>query len=266
MTDAILDRLMRLHPKLIDLELGGSRLLADVGSHHLKLPPVVHVAGTTARARWSPSARHGRGGSYRVHVYTSPQLVRFNERIRVARRADQRRHLEDVLTEAEQANREQPITFFEITPCRRSSPSRACRPTLPCSVGMAGATTPPRVIPYSRPSRRSATTTRASSRHMEKIAPRKQDPEGTVPAVIGLQREASASVIAARAAELACAAFHGTRMSVHRRPAASATTATFLGIDLRRPHCRRRTRSTMRDRRRLHRAAARGAFASTTRR
>src|SRR4030095_3964107 len=49
MTDAILDRLMRLHPKLIDLELDRiERLLADVGSPHLKVPPVVHVARPNA--------------------------------------------------------------------------------------------------------------------------------------------------------------------------------------------------------------------------
>ena len=51
MTDAILDRLTRLHPKLIDLELGRiERLLATVGAPHRKLPPVVHVrvaGGTT---------------------------------------------------------------------------------------------------------------------------------------------------------------------------------------------------------------------------
>ena len=86
MTDAILDRLMRLHPKLIDLELGRiERLLADVGSPHLKLPPVVHVAGTNGKGSLVAYLRAmAEAAGYRVHVYTSPHLVRFNERIRVA--------------------------------------------------------------------------------------------------------------------------------------------------------------------------------------
>ena len=117
MTDAILNRLMRLHPKLIDLELGRiERLLADVGSPHLKLPPVVHVAGTNGKGSLVAYLRAmAEAAGYRVHVYTSPHLVRFNERIRVAGELIGDDMLEDVLTEAEQANREQPITFFEIT-------------------------------------------------------------------------------------------------------------------------------------------------------
>ena len=88
MTDAILERLTRLHPKLIDLELGRiERLLATVGSPHLKLPPVVHVAGTNGKGSLVAYLRAmAEAAGYRVHVYTSPHLVRFNERIRVAGR------------------------------------------------------------------------------------------------------------------------------------------------------------------------------------
>jgi hypothetical protein len=99
MTDAILDRLMRLHPKLIDLELGRiERLLADVGSPHLKLPPVVHVAGTNGKGSLVAYLRAmAEAAGYRVHVYTSPHLVRFNERIRVAGELISDDMLEDVL-------------------------------------------------------------------------------------------------------------------------------------------------------------------------
>src|SRR6478672_1933821 len=117
MTDAILDRLTRLHPKLIDLELGRiERLLATVGAPHRKLPPVVHVAGTNGKGSLVAYLRAmGEAAGYRVHVYTPPHLVRFNERIRVAGELISDELLEEVLTEAEVANREQPITFFEIT-------------------------------------------------------------------------------------------------------------------------------------------------------
>ena len=168
MTDAILDRLMRLHPKLIDLELGRiERLLADVGSPHLKLPPVVHVAGTNGKGSLVAYLRAmAEAAGYRVHVYTSPHLVRFNERIRVAGELIGDDMLEDVLTEAEQANRRAADHLLrDHDGRRRSSPSPACRPTSPCSrSAWAGASTPPTwSIRRSRPSRRSATTTRASS-------------------------------------------------------------------------------------------------------
>ena len=93
MTDPILERLTRLHPKLIDLELERTeRLLAAVGSPHLKLPPVVHVAGTNGKGSLVAYLRAmAEAAGYRVHVYTSPHLVRFNERIRVAGQLDRRR-------------------------------------------------------------------------------------------------------------------------------------------------------------------------------
>src|ERR1700681_825056 len=112
-----LERAMRLHPKLIDLGLERTeRLLAAVGSPHRSLPPVVHVAGTNGKGSLVAYLRAmAEAAGYRVHVYTSPHLVRFNERIRVAGKLIDDELLEEVLTEAEQANQEQPITFFEIT-------------------------------------------------------------------------------------------------------------------------------------------------------
>src|SRR5437660_11453747 len=117
MTDAILERLTRLYPRAIDLGLDRiERLLAEMGSPHKKLPPVVHVAGTNGKGSLVAYLRAmSEAAGYRVHVYTSPHLVRFSERIRVRGRLIDDDMLDAVLTECEQANQEQPITFFEIT-------------------------------------------------------------------------------------------------------------------------------------------------------
>ncbi|MEO8685448.1 MAG: bifunctional folylpolyglutamate synthase/dihydrofolate synthase, partial [Devosia sp.] len=85
-TDAILKRLSGLHPKLIDLGLERlERLLKDLGHPEEHLPPVIHVAGTNGKGSTVAFLRamlEAAGKS--VHVYTSPHLVRFNERIRLA--------------------------------------------------------------------------------------------------------------------------------------------------------------------------------------
>jgi len=113
----ILLRLTRLHPKSIDLSLGRlERLLAALGNPHLDLPPVVHVAGTNGKGSTLAYLRAGlEAAGYKAHVYTSPHLVRFNERIRLAGRLIADEHLEAVLTTCETANAGAPITFFEIT-------------------------------------------------------------------------------------------------------------------------------------------------------
>src|SRR5690348_17884330 len=113
MTDAILERLTRLHPKLIDLGLERiERLLEQLGSPEKNLPPIVHVAGTNGKGSLVAYLRAmAEAAGYRVHVYTSPHLVRFNERIRVAGRLIEDDALDDLLTECEQANAEKPITF-----------------------------------------------------------------------------------------------------------------------------------------------------------
>src|SRR5206468_2990386 len=117
MIDPLLERVMRLHPRSIDLGLERiERLLQALGSPQRKLPPVVHVAGTNGKGSLVAYLRAmAEAASYRVHVYTSPHLVRFNERIRVAGHLIDDEFLDDVLTACEQANQERPITFFEIT-------------------------------------------------------------------------------------------------------------------------------------------------------
>ncbi len=83
--DAILPRLLALHPLKIDLSLGRiQRLLADMGSPQDRLPPVIHVAGTNGKGSTIAFMRAIlEAAGKRVHVYTSPHLVRFHERIRL---------------------------------------------------------------------------------------------------------------------------------------------------------------------------------------
>jgi dihydrofolate synthase / folylpolyglutamate synthase len=116
-SDLVLERLTRLHPKLIDLSLGRIEgLLAALGDPQEKLPPVIHVAGTNGKGSTVATLRAClEAGGYRVHAYISPHLVRFHERIRLAGRLIEEDRLIDLLEECERANRGAPITYFEIT-------------------------------------------------------------------------------------------------------------------------------------------------------
>jgi dihydrofolate synthase/folylpolyglutamate synthase len=113
--DASLDRLHRLYPKLIDLQLDRLiRLLADLGNPHLELPPVIHVAGTNGKGSCCAFIRAiAEAAGLRVHVYTSPHLVRFNERIRLAGELVSDEMLAAVLDEIESVNDGNQITVFE---------------------------------------------------------------------------------------------------------------------------------------------------------
>ncbi|RUT30313.1 bifunctional folylpolyglutamate synthase/dihydrofolate synthase [Arsenicitalea aurantiaca] len=115
--DAILERLLALHPKLIDLGLSRiERLLAALGHPERRLPPVIHVAGTNGKGStiaFLRAALEAAGKS--VHVYTSPHLVRFNERIRLAGTLVSDERLAEALAHCERVNDGAPITLFEIT-------------------------------------------------------------------------------------------------------------------------------------------------------
>jgi dihydrofolate synthase/folylpolyglutamate synthase len=119
--DEILSRLLTLHPKRIDLSLGRiERLLSTLGNPYERLPPVVHVAGTNGKGSTIAFMRamlEAAGKS--VHVYTSPHLIDFNERIRIGRPGRgglvDDDALEEALARCEAANRGEAITFFEIT-------------------------------------------------------------------------------------------------------------------------------------------------------
>src|SRR5690606_33595313 len=116
-TDAILKRLLRFHPKLIDLELDRIvRLLDALGRPQDRLPPVIHVAGTNGKGSTIAYLRAMlEAAGKRVHVYTSPHLVAFRERIRLAGTLVSAQNLNVALETCETATGEAPITCFEIT-------------------------------------------------------------------------------------------------------------------------------------------------------
>jgi dihydrofolate synthase/folylpolyglutamate synthase len=116
-SDAVLKRLLSLHPKKIDLALDRIlRLLGELGNPQNKLPPVIHVAGTNGKGSVCAFARAMlEAQGLKVHVHTSPHLVRFHERIRIAGRLISEEALVSLLEEVEQVNRGRAITFFEIT-------------------------------------------------------------------------------------------------------------------------------------------------------
>ena len=113
----MLERLAALHVRLIDLSLDRVlRLLDALGHPQDRLPPVIHVAGTNGKGSTLAFLRAFlEAGGYRVHVYTSPHLVRFHERIRLAGRLIEEDALLALLDEVERVNAGAPITFFEIT-------------------------------------------------------------------------------------------------------------------------------------------------------
>ncbi len=118
-SDIILKRMMSLHPKIIDLTLDRVwRLLEALGNPQESLPPVIHIAGTNGKGSVQAMLRAGlEGAGQRVHAYTSPHLVRFHERIRLAGDLISEAYLAQVLDECEVANGGIDITYFEITTC-----------------------------------------------------------------------------------------------------------------------------------------------------
>lgn len=116
-SDIILERLMSLHPKVIDLVLDRVwRLLEALDHPERKLPPVIHIAGTNGKGSTQAMIRAGlETAGKKVHAYTSPHLAGFHERIRLAGELISEPDLMAVLEECEAANAGEPITYFEIT-------------------------------------------------------------------------------------------------------------------------------------------------------
>jgi dihydrofolate synthase / folylpolyglutamate synthase len=120
--EAALGRLGGLHPKRIDtvdsstLQLDRiERLLAALRNPQERLPPVIHVAGTNGKGSTVATLRAClEAAGFCVHAYTSPHLVRFNERIRIAGALIEDDALADLLEECERVNAGAPITFFEV--------------------------------------------------------------------------------------------------------------------------------------------------------
>jgi dihydrofolate synthase/folylpolyglutamate synthase len=119
--DSLVSRLTALHPKRIDLSLDRvQRLLAALSHPERKLPPVIHVAGTNGKGSTIAFLRAIlEAAGKRVHVYTSPHLVRFNERFRIGKSGEGKlvsdEELIAAMEECELANAGAPTTVFEIT-------------------------------------------------------------------------------------------------------------------------------------------------------
>jgi dihydrofolate synthase/folylpolyglutamate synthase len=120
-SSAILERLLNLHPREIDLSLTRvEEMMAALGHPERRLPPVIHVAGTNGKGSTTAFMRAMlEAAGKRVHVYTSPHLVRFHERVRLATPTGSRfvddDELADALIEVEKINQGRSITQFEIT-------------------------------------------------------------------------------------------------------------------------------------------------------
>jgi dihydrofolate synthase/folylpolyglutamate synthase len=119
--DSIVARLTSLHPKLIDLSLDRmQRILGALGHPEQQLPPAIHVAGTNGKGSTIAFMRAiMEAAGLRVHVYTSPHLVRFNERFRLGGAGEGRlasdEELSSALNECERVNGGAAITVFEVT-------------------------------------------------------------------------------------------------------------------------------------------------------
>lgn len=118
--DQLIARLSALHPRQIDLSLDRMhRLLAALDHPERRLPPVIHVAGTNGKGSTVAYLRAIlEAAGLRVHVFTSPYLVRLNECFRLGRNAGgvlvDDDELRSTLEHCERANRGEPVTIFEI--------------------------------------------------------------------------------------------------------------------------------------------------------
>jgi len=111
--------MMALHPKVIDLTLDRVwRLLDSLGNPQNNLPKVIHIAGTNGKGSTLSMLRAGLNEiGLKTHAYTSPHLVRFHERIQLNSNFIDENDLTEILDECYSANKDQPITYFEITTC-----------------------------------------------------------------------------------------------------------------------------------------------------
>ena len=116
-SNQILKRLELLHPKKIDLSLTRLKsLLNKLDNPHLKIGPTIHIAGTNGKGSVTSYLRSiYEAANLKVHTYTSPHLINFNERIRINSKLIEDKYLNSILEECEQKNKAEPITFFEIT-------------------------------------------------------------------------------------------------------------------------------------------------------
>jgi dihydrofolate synthase / folylpolyglutamate synthase len=207
--DPILDRLSKLHPKVMDLSLGRlERLLAALGNPEQGLPPVIHVAGTNGKGSTVAMLRSiQEAAGRRAHVYTSPHLVRFAERFVVASTQIDDAGLSAILEECEVANEGLGITLFEITTAAGMLAfSRVPADLLLLEVGLGGRLDATNVIGH--PALSIITPVSLDHQHylgdtIEAIAYEKAGIlKPGVPTVIGRQSEVALDVIRQRAEEI----------------------------------------------------------------
>jgi dihydrofolate synthase/folylpolyglutamate synthase len=228
-SDAVLDRLTRLHPKVIDLTLERvERLLALLGHPEGHLAPVVHVAGTNGKGSLLAFLRAMlEAAGRRVQVYTSPHLVRFHERIRLSGGLIEEDALIKLLEHCEAVNGPDPITFFEVT-TGAAFLAFAEDPAdiLLLETGLGGRLDATNVI--ARP--RLTAITPVALDHQQFLGPTLEaiarEKAGIikagVPCVVGPQEPAALAVLEARAAEL------GAPLSVAGRDWTFSATASGL--------------------------------------
>jgi len=115
--EAALAAMTALHPKKIDLGLDRiERVLKALGNPQDRLPPTVHIAGTNGKGSTVSFVRAmAEAGGLKCHVYISPHLVHFRERITIASEEISDTQLLDVLERVRAANNDQPLSFFEAT-------------------------------------------------------------------------------------------------------------------------------------------------------
>lgn len=208
-SDLILERMMTLHPKVIDLTLARvERLLQVLGHPERRIPPVIHLAGTNGKGSTQAMIRAGLEASgEKVHAYTSPHLARFHERIRLAGELISEPALTALLDECVRANGPDEITFFEITTCAAFLAfARTPADWTLLEVGLGGRLDATNVVDQPR----LTILTPISLDHeaflgdtIEKIAAEKAGIiKRGVPVIVGPQSEAGLAVIEARAARL----------------------------------------------------------------
>ncbi|MFO0996880.1 MAG: folylpolyglutamate synthase/dihydrofolate synthase family protein [Alphaproteobacteria bacterium] len=226
-SDALLDRLSRLHPKIIDLSLDRiERLLGRLGNPERHLPPVVHVAGTNGKGSVVAFLRAiAEAAGYRAHVYISPHLVRFHERIRLAGTLIDEAALAAILEECEAANGGAPITFFEVTTAAAFLAfARTSADIVILEVGLGGRLDATNVI--ERPLLSAITPVAIDHTQYlgETLAAIAGEKAGILKrgagAVIGIQDASAARIIGERASDLGCPIFRaGVEWDRERRGA-----------------------------------------------
>lgn len=208
-SDAILERMMALHPKIIDLTLDRMwRLLGALGNPQDALPPVIHIAGTNGKGSTQAMIRAGlEAAGHKAHAYTSPHLVRFHERVRLAGELITEAALTACLDECYDANGGEPITYFEITTAAALLAfSRTPADFTLLEVGLGGRLDATNVIPEPR----LTVITPVDLDHQQFLGETLAEIAGEkagiikrgVPCVVGPQQEAAMDVIEEQAARL----------------------------------------------------------------